>query len=189
MTLTIISAYHPNPPSAGVMGVYAQHCKYFNSINRDICPREAFIIDLTEEITKFKATGDHLVVMLDGNEDMRRGDIHRHFTNLQLREVILQKHGMQAPSTYRRNTKDIPIDGIWATYSLDITAGGYFAFDEVVVGMDHRTLWIDISYNSAFGYESTAPMGKPSACRLNNQNPRIRNNFNQQHKDYAKKAN
>jgi hypothetical protein len=35
-TLTIISAYRPNPPSAGVMGVYTQHTKYFNSINRDI---------------------------------------------------------------------------------------------------------------------------------------------------------
>jgi hypothetical protein len=87
ITLTIISAYRPNPPSAGVMGVYAQHCKYFNSINQDICPREAFITDLTEEITKFKANGDHVVVMLDGNEDMRRGDIQCHFTNLQLREL------------------------------------------------------------------------------------------------------
>jgi hypothetical protein len=32
-TLTIITAYRPNPPSAGVMGMYAQHTKYFNSIN------------------------------------------------------------------------------------------------------------------------------------------------------------
>jgi hypothetical protein len=91
---------------------------------------------------------------------------------------------MQSPSTYRRNTKDIPIDGIWATYSLDLIAGGYLGFDEVVIGADHPTLWIDISYNSAFGYEGTAPISKPSARRLNNQNPRIRHNFNQRCKEH-----
>jgi hypothetical protein len=71
-TLIIISAYRPNPPSAGVMGVYAQQSKYFNSIDCDICPREAFILDLKQEILLFQEAGHHIILMLDGNKDMRR---------------------------------------------------------------------------------------------------------------------
>jgi hypothetical protein len=59
--LTVLAAYRPNPPSAGVMGVYAQHSKYFNYINREICPREAFIIDLRNEILQLQETGSHLI--------------------------------------------------------------------------------------------------------------------------------
>jgi hypothetical protein len=103
--LVIISAYRPNPPSAGVMGTYAQHSRHFNSIDRDICPREAFILDLKQDILVFLNAGHHIIVMLDANEDMRRGQLSVTFQSIHLREVILQRHGHKAPSTYRRNTK------------------------------------------------------------------------------------
>jgi hypothetical protein len=67
--------------------------------------------------------------MLDGNEDMHRGLFSQTFCSLQLREVLLQRHGNKAPSTYRRNTNDIPIDGIWASLGIEIIAGGYFDYD------------------------------------------------------------
>jgi hypothetical protein len=35
------------------MGTYAQHSRYFNSIERDICPKEAFILDLKQDILTF----------------------------------------------------------------------------------------------------------------------------------------
>jgi hypothetical protein len=66
--LMIISAYRPNPPSAGVLGVYAQHNKYFSSIERQVCPREAFITDLCQDISSILESGSHLIVMLDGNK-------------------------------------------------------------------------------------------------------------------------
>jgi hypothetical protein len=65
--LVIITAYRPNPPLAGVKGVYAQHSKYFNTIKRNICPREAFLIDLKNEIILLQESGNHLIVMVDGN--------------------------------------------------------------------------------------------------------------------------
>jgi hypothetical protein len=98
--------------------------------------------------------------------------------SLLLREVILECHGNHAPSTYRRNTREIPIDGIWASLGIDIKAGGYFAFDEVIPGTDHRAIWIDISYRVAFGSDGGAPIIRPKARRLNNQNPNVRDNFN-----------
>jgi hypothetical protein len=127
--LTVIAAYRPNPPSAGVMGTYAQQAKYFNSIERDVCPREAFVIDLSNQIQKLQEAGHLIILMLDGNEDMRHGNLANSLTSLQLKEAILDKHGRHAPSTYRRNTKNVPIDGIWLSISLNITAGGYFAMD------------------------------------------------------------
>jgi hypothetical protein len=160
------------------MGAYAQHAKYFNSIDRNICPREAFLIDLRAEIINFQEAGHHIILMLDGNEDMRRGRLSNTLQSLQLREAILHKHGRRAPSTYKRNTKDVPIDGIWVSPTITINAGGYFAMDEVIPRTDHRTLWIDISYKVAFGHEHSIITTKPAARRLNNCNPNIRDNYN-----------
>jgi hypothetical protein len=189
VSLTIISAYHPNPPSAGVMGVYAQQAKYFNSIDCTTCPRDAFLTDLKEEIIKFQESGDKIIIMLDGNKDMRKGSLSQILSSLQLGEVILQRHGNRAPSTYRMNTKEVPIDGIWASYSLNITAGGYLAFDELITGCNHSTLWIDIPYQDAFGHEDKSMVIRPSAQQLNNRNPNIRENFNLRRKEYANKSN
>jgi hypothetical protein len=186
--LTILVAYRPNPPSAGVMGVYSQHSKYFNYVNRDVFPREAFIIDLRDEILQLQETGTHLIIMLDGNEDMRSGHLSKALTSLHLREAILQKHGNTTPSTYRRNTKDVPIDGIWISQSLYILKGGYLDFDEVIFGTDHHTLWVDISFTSAFGHTGTPPIVRLSAQRLNNRNPKVRNKFNALRKEYARKS-
>jgi hypothetical protein len=126
--------------------------------------------------------------MLDGNKDMHRGNLSNKLKTLHLREVILQKHGNNAPSMYKRNTKNVPIDGIWASIGIEITAGGYFDFDEVITNTDHRTLWVDISYRNAFGYDGGAPIVRPSARRLNNHNPNIRDNFNRLRRQCAEKC-
>jgi hypothetical protein len=126
--------------------------------------------------------------MLDGNDDMRRGPIHSAFINCQLRECILTKHGNKAVNTYRRNTKNIPIDGIWISPSLEIRAGGYLGFDEVFPGTDHRTLWVDISYEYAFGHHMD-PITKPQARRLQCKDPRLVKNFNRHYEKYLTKHN
>jgi hypothetical protein len=94
---------------------------------------------------------------------MRRGKLAQTFTQINLQEAILQRHGKNAPSTYRRNSKNVPIDGIWTSPGITIKAGGYLAFDEVITGTDHRTLWIDISFKTAFGHDGDAPITRPSA--------------------------
>jgi hypothetical protein len=47
------------------------------------------------------------------------------------------------------------------------------------------TLWVDLSYKTAFGCDGYAPIVRPSARRLNNKNPNIRDNFNNKRKQYA----
>jgi hypothetical protein len=70
--------------------VYAQHKQYLQSRDDGRCPRLAFLEDLCKEIEAFKEEGDNIILMLDGNDDIRRGDIHRAFTNCNLHECLLE---------------------------------------------------------------------------------------------------
>eukprot|EP00978_Attheya_sp_CCMP212_P023135 scaffold70166_cov59-Attheya_sp.AAC.7 len=87
--------------------------------------------------------------MGDWNADVREHDPTKFFKPHGMREVILEKHGENAPPTW--NMGSSPIDGIWATSSLDIARGGYLNFEEGLPG-NHHTLWADITYQSALGH-------------------------------------
>jgi hypothetical protein len=125
---------------------------------------------------------------MDGNSDMRNSDLSTNLTSINLREVILEKHGLNGPATYRRNVNNTPIDGIWASPSVNIERGGYFQYDEVFANTDHRCIWIDISYITAFGH-NMPPIIRPKARRLHNKDPRIVNNFIRCYKKFINKHN
>lgn len=185
ITFRVITAYRPND-SKGPLTVFAQHKLFFQNKDDDRCPRQAFLEDLCLEIEEYKQEGDSMLLMLDGNDDMRRGALHRSLSACQLRECILEKHGNKAVNTYRRNTRNVPIDGIWVSPNIEIKAGGYFAFDDVFQGTDHRTLWVDITYNIAFGH-NMAPLVKPLARRLQCKDPRTVANYICKYEEIIKK--
>ena len=66
-----------------------------------------------------------------------------------MRDVLLTHHGQQAPATYNGGT--IPIDGIFASPTIQILVGGYFKFG-FCPPTNHRGLWINIHYQVAFGH-------------------------------------
>jgi hypothetical protein len=82
-TLKVYSAYRPNPPS-GPFSVYAQHRQFFATRSSDICPRQAFLDDLSQDIQKSMDDGHHLVILLDGNDDMRASATSSALTHLTL---------------------------------------------------------------------------------------------------------
>ena len=174
-TLSIISAYRPNPPT-GPKSVYAQHNVYFLSKGVNQCPRKSFLEDLQKDLTEFMESGDQLILMLDGNCNMRDSDLQKMLTELTLHEIIINKHGNLGPATSKRNFSSIPIDGIWTTPGIIMEAGGYFKFDEVFINTDHRCLWIDIHFVNAFGH-NMPPLFRPKAKRLHCRDPRLVNNF------------
>ncbi len=110
-TLRIIVGYRPNPP-AGPFTVYAQQRTYFVSQNDNRCPRAAFLQDLGQEIKYFKEEGDHIILLLDGNSDMKDSDLVKALQAIQKKEVILRKHGLSGTSTFKRNMTNTSIDGI-----------------------------------------------------------------------------
>jgi hypothetical protein len=83
--------------------------------------------------------------MLDANGDVRDGEVAKMFCESSMREVLLEINSdLPATSTLNRNFQDIQIDGVFATPSVQLQAGGYFAFGQGP-GKDHRCLWFDIS--------------------------------------------
>lgn len=120
--------------------------------------------------------GDHIVLLIDANSNMKLSDISSKFQELSLQEAILTKHGMSDPSTFRRNTSDSPIDGIWLSPGLQVQACGYTGYDTIFPNMDHRCLWVDLLCKQAFGHKMPAIV-RPPARRLQTKDPRSVKNF------------
>jgi hypothetical protein len=87
--------------------------------------------------------------MVDGNEDMQQGQLAQSLTGRNLREVIIEKHGRQA--TVILNLSETPIDGIWCSSNLLVSAVGYLPFEDLIPHTNHRGLFIDLSFVMAFG--------------------------------------
>jgi len=88
-TLCVIAGYRPNPPQ-GPYTVYAQQNAFFHMIKRDICPRKAFLVDLVEQLKEFMEAGDHIVLMLDGNCNMKHSDLSLALGEIGMTEAILR---------------------------------------------------------------------------------------------------
>ena len=54
-------------------------------------PRTAIIEDLVAAMTVWKALGDHLILGMDVNKDVRHGEIHKLLDPVGLREVIEER--------------------------------------------------------------------------------------------------
>jgi hypothetical protein len=117
---------------------------------------------------------------------MKSSDLATAFSNCTMREVLLEKYGNNGPSTFNRNNTRTLIDGIWASPGIDILAGGYFAYDEVISGTDHCCLWIDLSFVNVFG-RNMPPIVRPHMQRLHCKDPCLVDNFNRRlHQLYIK---
>jgi hypothetical protein len=87
--------------------------------------------------------------MVDGNEDMQQGQLAQSLTGRNLREVIIEKHGRQA--TVILNLSETPIDGIWCSSNLLVSAAGYLTLEDLIPHTNHRGLFIDLFFEMAFG--------------------------------------
>jgi hypothetical protein len=174
-TLRIVVAYRPNPPQ-GPFSVYAQQNAFFHSIARDICPRRAFLLYLIDTLKEFMEAGDNVILMLDGNSNMKNSNLQTALVQLEMEEAILQKHGLMGPASHKRNSTSSPIDGIWKTPGIIIEKGGYFGYDEVFQNTDHRCLWIDVTFSIAFGH-NLPPASKRTPKRLHCRDPRLVANY------------
>lgn len=116
--------------------------------------------------------GDHVIIGMDANEDVRTGEVNDLLSEAGLREVIIELHQDESPpATHNRNTKREPIDGLWATCGVNITNGGYLAFGDASPS-DHRLLWFEITYSVAFGQRPSA-MVSAQPKRLKSKDPRL----------------
>ena len=175
-TVRIATAYRPwESPGAGT--VFHQQARGLSAKADHRNPRDAMMEDLEKAIKEWKAEGDHIILGMDANEDVRDGSVHSILAGLGLREAILDKHSDKSPpATHNRNTKRQPIDGIWISASLNISAGGYLPFGDACPS-DHRMIWIEIQYSIAFGQRSPE-IAKLQPKRLKTNDPRLVKAYN-----------
>lgn len=187
MCLRVVVVYVPCV-STGPLSVWSQHLSYFNKLNDNEWtanpdPRKRLFTDLAASIYEWIDDGDQLLVMGDWNVDVREHTLTDFFAPHGMREVLLERHGESAPATC--NMGSSPIDGIWATSSLDIARGGYCNFEEGLPS-NHRTLWVDLTYMSAFGHKQPAIVRR-TARRLKLNDPRCTSKYIKYRKAHAKK--
>jgi hypothetical protein len=133
--------------TVGVYNVYAQHCHFFNSKKQDREPREAMLIDLQKDIRICVRDGEYVVLMMDCNEDVRLNRMKAFLQACNMQDIILERHGgaANAPQTYKFGK--VPIDGIFATHSVQCIQDGVQSRHS-----DHRCLWFDLEISSVFSH-------------------------------------
>ena len=125
--LRIISGYRPNPDYTDRPGsVYSQQERCLRAKQDDRNPRRAFIQDLATDLDLWMNAGNLIIIGMDANDNVRNGDVKE---MLQSRGLV-DAHAAQHPhlltaSTCNKNTRNIPVDGIWASPSIDCCAAGY----------------------------------------------------------------
>lgn len=173
----IISAYRPcesnddRPES-----VYSQQETYFHSIGEHINPRNAFFKDLDQCMTEWQNNGEIIILGFDANELIHS----RTLTNWRLKWGLVNVHQEQhptknLPTTCNKNRqRERPIDGVWATPSVNCLRSGMTAYGQMQFGRsaDHRMLWLDIQEETIFGYRPPRPHYK-KPIRLSLHDPAV----------------
>ena len=134
--------------------VYQQACREImrnDSIPLDSEPYQLFCDDLLQQLKTWVAQGDRLILMMDANEHILNGPLGRSLlaeeNGLNLMECSHKAWGGAEPNTHIDGSH--PIDGVWASRSLEIGGFKMLPFGEGVG--DHRTMLFDVSSRSLLG--------------------------------------
>ena len=152
--LRVISGYRPTPDASDSTGsVYSQQERRLRTLKDDRNPRRALIKDLSTNIDSWIEEGNLLLIGLDANDNVRTGDVNAMLRSKGMRDVHASQHPhLPTEATCNKNQQGIPVDGIWASPSLNCIAAGYYGFGELIIGKtDHRLIWADFSYESHLG--------------------------------------
>jgi hypothetical protein len=183
----ILVGYCPCPnrkPDNGTS--YQQTKRYFaHEHGIDVDPRRQFLEDLEKLLLKWKSEGKRIIVMLDANEDVYKGEIGKCLTNesgLDLVETVSKCSNKKLSATHFRGSK--PIDAVWASKDLDVVGAAAMPIGYGVG--DHRMFVIDVTTSSLVGF-NPQPIKHPKARRLNSRIPRAKHAYNNRYKKLLSK--
>jgi hypothetical protein len=111
--------------------------------------------------------------MIDVNDDVISQARINFFKNLDMREINLERHGMDLPRMQNRG--QIPIYGVYLSLDLDVLMCGYLRFGKGLP-IDHRLLWFDIILPYILGHDLYL-ISKVAARRLIYNDPHIRKKY------------
>jgi exonuclease III len=151
----IISGYRPvKDQSNKTATVFSQHEQYFYDQGAARNPRQAFLDDLGDQIKKWKADGNLIILGLDLNDNAWNSAAAQTIESWGLLNVHTSHHPELPPTaTCNKNRSNTPIDGIWCSPGIEIDSAGMTGFGSPDLGKtDHRLLWADFTFDSLFGY-------------------------------------
>ena len=116
--------------------------------------------------------GEHVIVSLDANEEVIKGDTAEFFRRNGMSELIIDHHQDKTPppTCHKGNDTRLLIDEVFATPGVTVAAAGYLGRTDAIQ-TDHRLLWVDLVDNDFLGIEQP-DMVAPSARRLTNSDIR-----------------
>ena len=180
---TVISGYRPCRNDRDLNSTYNQQVQYFASKQITTCPRQIWLDDMAFLIKQFQEAQHQIILMADINENVKDTKIAQWAKKLGIREIVSRSTDKHVPT--QQKGRD-PIDGIFMSFSLTPVAMGYFPFG--VFQSDHRALWVDLSYDSVFGFK--LPDIEPSnRRRLQNDIPYVRESWKRHYKNFLHQHN
>lgn len=168
--MRVVSVYFAKKPQEyGDRKVYWQQKTALLHMNITDDPTIVFWQDFWTEVDKWIENGEQLVLCGDWNTDIQKDSFLAQFEERNLIPAISNRHGKKnAPETY--NAGSSPIDEIFVSSTLVVTAGGYL--EHGTTQGDHRPIWIDVNKESALG-TNYPDLPSHKARRLKCQDPRI----------------
>lgn len=165
----VLTLYRPCL-SYGPTTTYQQQLVALSDNDRVDCPRRALLDDLDLQIRPWYNAGNRIIVAGDFNSDVQGAIIRDFFSQFNMSEAIITRHGNDVPNTCEGGRD--PIDGIFCSDGITCSGGGYTPIHWGYTQTDHRLLWIDIPKNEFFGGDPP-PVWQPKARRLRIDDPRI----------------
>ena len=97
--LRVVAAYQPVVNNKETGSAYQQQQRYFRSVKEMRCPRQMFVQDLKHQLQEWLEEGDHIILGLDANDDVRDSPVQKMLVELGLKEAILDMHPQDPPET------------------------------------------------------------------------------------------
>ena len=136
-----------------------------NKLKDDTCPCVRFWEDLLRQMKQWRKDGKRLILCLDANENIYRGELGRRLTKLDglgMKEVVGEFTVRQLGATYFRGSK--PIDEVWTTGDITVTNACVMP---VGFGVgDHRLFVVNFATTTLVG-SGTTTVVRPALRRLN----------------------
>ena len=144
----LVSVYVPHPTALhGPRKVLCQQHRAVLSKNITTPPLLLFWEDFWAQLDEWIAQGDQLIIAGDWNTNTTSSTFLKPFTQRTLIPAIASLHGQTLPPTF--NSGSSPIDEIFISTSLKITAAGYLEHGTTLG--DHCPLWVDIDRTAFIG--------------------------------------
>ena len=168
----VMQMYRPVKNTVDSGSVYMQQK---SRMRTDECPLARFDKDLLAQIDALLIEGYQFILMGDFNIDLTANSkLVEELADRGIIDVMKEKHQYRGvPNT--RNPGSKPIDGIFASNSLEVVRCGYDAGDTLM--SDHRFIWAQFSWNSMLGTHRSK-VCSPKERRLQTQYEKVMKKFN-----------